>query len=69
MTTKIIYWDWKEYAPTDLIAKAVAEVSNGHVHIHDVNTNSDQFAIVVTDEELTEEQVASVWKARWSEEL
>jgi len=60
----ILSWDWREQPDLDELAKAVLEMSGGTVHIHAVETHSDQYAIVLADTELDDAVVAETYR-RW----
>lgn len=49
MTAKVFTWDWKEQPPLEKLAEAVAEVSGGGVYMRQVDTGSDEYALVVSD--------------------
>ncbi len=63
--SQVVTWDWKEYAPMDLIGRAISLVSRDQVHVYEVDTGSDQFAIVVSNGVLNETQVAEIYNDRW----
>jgi hypothetical protein len=44
----VLSWDWREQPNLDELARAVREVSGGTVHVAQVDTSSDQYAIVVS---------------------
>ena len=67
MTTRVIIWDWREQPDMDEIANAVQELSNGRVQIYDVDTRSDQFAIVISDTPLHSDDVAAAYRKRFEE--
>lgn len=58
MTAKLFTWDWKAQPPMTEIAAAVSRLSahGRQVHMHEVDTESDQYAWIVSDVELTDEQ-------------
>ncbi len=68
MTTRLLTWDWRGQPNLQHLAKAVHDLSGGRVSLYEVDTGSDQYAIVLADEPLTAEQAASVWDAQFDEE-
>lgn len=60
---QIVTWDWKEYAPMGDVGRAIEEVSNNQVHLYEVDTGSDQFAVVVSNKSLTTDEVQGIYKA------
>lgn len=57
MIHRILSWDWKEQPDLDQLREALREVSGGTVHLHEVDTGSDQFAVVLTDREWSDDEV------------
>lgn len=64
---KIVTWDWKQIAPIEEIAEVVHAVSGGLVHMRYAETGSDQIAIVVSREPITDEQADALWVERMKE--
>ena len=62
---QIFSWDWKESPDFAEIGPAITEVSGGTVFITEVETGSDQFAIVVSSSQLTAEQAAEAYQEEW----
>ena len=63
-TPAVLTWDWREQPDPDELARAVRDVSGGTVHIRQVDTGSDQYAIVVAAADLDDEAVQDVYD-RW----
>ncbi len=62
MTYRILSWDWREQPDLDELAKALREVSGGSVHLHQVETGSDQYAIILSDRALRPNEVDTYWE-------
>jgi len=60
-------WDYRQQPDLDELARAVHEVSAGAVHIHQVDTGSDDCAIVVACISLTSDEVTAVWRGEAEE--
>lgn len=56
MAAKVFSWDWKAQPAMSAIAGAVAELSRGQVFMRQIDTGGDNYAWVVSDAELTDEQ-------------
>lgn len=57
----VLCWDWKEQPDMDTLALLLRDLSGGTIHLHEVNTESDEFAIVLATTPLTAEQVDAAW--------
>lgn len=62
----VLSWDWREQIDLDDLATAVREVSGGRAHVTQVDTGSDQYAIVVADRKLTHDEAVAAHEAVWS---
>lgn len=61
----VLSWDWREQPDLDRLDRLVHDLSgNGQIRIHTVDTGTDQFAIVITDGDLDQADVQTVWR-RW----
>jgi hypothetical protein len=60
----IISWDWCEQPDLAVLARAVYAVSGGLVHITQVDTGDDQYAIVVSDRPLGVLEASDLYRAR-----
>lgn len=65
---ELMTWDWKEYLDLEQLARVVDKVSGGTVHVHEVDTQSDQFAVFISNVKLTDDEVKRLWKQRWEGE-
>lgn len=65
MEPKSFQWDWKEQPPMEEIAAAVAEISGvgRRAWMRPFNTESDQYAWIVSDRELSD---AEAYHAYWA---
>jgi len=63
--SEVLTWDWKEDVPLEDIGRAIEEASDNRVHLHLVDTGSDQVAIVVTNELLTVDGAQKVYNDTW----
>ncbi len=66
-------WDWKDQPDLDELDRHVSNMTAVRHHgrmvrIHSVDTDSDEYGIVITDEELTPEEIGERWRAWWQEE-
>jgi hypothetical protein len=61
---RVLTWDWKEQPDLAELGRAVAELSGGRVHLAEVDTQSDQFAIVLSTVPLDEQTAAELYE-RW----
>lgn len=63
---RVLSWDWREQPDLDDLADAVREVSGGRAHVTQVDTGSDQYAIVIADRKLTADEAIAAHEAVWS---
>lgn len=61
---EVLTWDWKEQLDMADLASALRRLGS-RIRVYEVDTGSDQFAFVLSTEDLTEEQVAEVWHKEW----
>ena len=65
----VIEWDWKEQVDLPELSRIVNELSKyGRVVIQEVNTQSDCYAITISNSELTEEEINEAWQSMWEDE-
>lgn len=66
MVPVIISWDWKAQPPMDSIAAAVARISGERrpVVMRMLDTGDDQYAMVIADRDVTDEEAGQAWDAR-----
>lgn len=62
-TPIVLTWDWKEQPDVDALASAVREVSGETCHIRAVDTGGDEYAIVVSHDQLDRDEVQHAWLA------
>jgi hypothetical protein len=60
-------WDWKEYVDLDQLGCIIHDLSGGDINLYEVDTGSDQYAIVISRGEMTPEQVVEAYRGRWDE--
>lgn len=65
MKIEMVSWDWKEQPSFVELARVIQSVSRGRVWMYDVETGSDEYAVVFADRELTPEQVTETWQGRF----
>jgi hypothetical protein len=66
---EVLSWDYKEQPDLETLARIVRDMSGGTVYLHDVgDTGGQDYALVVADRRLTSDEVAEVWRRRWSGE-
>lgn len=58
---RVIEWDWKEQLPTNELREALTALTGGAVMLHEIRTESDQYAIVLATAEMTPEQAYRAW--------
>lgn len=62
MSTRVLSWDGAEQPDMAALADIIRDVSNGTVHLREVeDTGSDQYAVVVFTEPVDEEQAQRVY--------
>ena len=63
MMDELFTWDWRAQPPMDAIAKAVSEMSasGSRIHMREVNTESDQYAWIIADHEVSDEEAARLY--------
>lgn len=57
----VLSWDWRGQPDLDRLAAELLRVSGGTVHLHQVDTGGDDYAIVVADRPLTSAEAAAVY--------
>ena len=68
MSAELISWDWKEAAPVDEIIAAIRRVTGvPNLFMRDVDTQSDQYAVVISDAEITDGEADAMYRAGWDE--
>lgn len=64
---RVITWDYRQQPDLDVLATAVRELSDDRVHITTVDTNSDQYAIVVSRGRLSPVSALAAYNGEWSQ--
>jgi hypothetical protein len=59
----MMMWDWHGQPDLDRLAVAIERQSGGAVHLYQIDTGSDDYAIVLSDRPLAADEVATVWGA------
>lgn len=59
---EVMSWDWREQPDMAFLAGLVHSLSGGRVNITKVDTDSDQYAIVISDGPLDRAQAYEVWR-------
>ena len=59
-------WDWREQPDLAELARALTEVSNGTVHLTEVATGDDQYAIVLDSRPVTKQEAYEMYRS-WEE--
>lgn len=61
MTARVYSWDWRQQPDLPAIAASVTELSaSGQVFMREIDMGGDNYAWIVSDAELTDEQA---WQA------
>jgi hypothetical protein len=66
--TEVLSWDWREQPNLDRLARIITDLSGGTVHLAQVDTGSDEYAIVLSDVPLSKVEAAEVYDKRWEGE-
>jgi len=61
-------WDWREQPDLDQLAAAITDLSGGTVHLHQVQTETDQYAVVLSTADLSAEQAYDIYWKDWTGE-
>ncbi len=67
-THRLLTWDWREQPDLKELGRALAEVSGGRIHLAEVETGDDQFAIVIADAPVSEAEATEIYRTRWEDE-
>lgn len=68
VSARVLWWDWREQPDLGALAKILTEVSGGTVHLHEVDTCSDEYAVVISSAPLSAEEAVAAWEKGWEEE-
>lgn len=63
--TEVLTWDWREQPDLPELARKLFAVSGGTVHLREIDTGSDEYAIVLASEPITAAQATDAYKATW----
>lgn len=63
-TYRILGWDYRQQIDLDELAKALSDL--GRVDLHQIDTGSDEYAIVLTSQPMTAEEADQLYRA-WEE--
>ncbi len=64
--TAMLSWDWRGQPDLDHLARILLDVSAGTVHLHQVQTGTDDYAIVLADRALTHADALDVYRREWA---
>ncbi len=62
MLHRVMSWDWKEHIDLDQLGCIIHDLSGGDINLYEVDTDSDQEAIVISRGEMTPEQVVEAYR-------
>lgn len=65
MNHHIMTWDWKEQPDLTELAGRLLQLSEGRIHLYEVETGSDQYAIVLSDAAMDAAAVKAAFDDRW----
>lgn len=58
----MLTWDWRAQPDLDQLAAAILALTGGNVGLYQVDTGSDDYAIVLADLPLTEAEARRIWE-------
>ena len=61
MSAQIVTWDWKAQPEMEVIAAAVQEISDGRVFMREYDTGGDNYAWIVSDHEVSDEEAERLY--------
>jgi hypothetical protein len=59
---ELMAWDWSEQIDLDELGRIIIDMSHGQLHLHEVETGDDQYAIVLSDAPLTDLQAFEIYR-------
>jgi hypothetical protein len=62
VSARVLSWDWRGQPDLNQLAAAIRDLSEGRVSVQQVDTGSDEYAIVLSDEPLTASQATTLWE-------
>jgi hypothetical protein len=63
--TAVLLWDWRQQPDLDALSRAITDLSGGTLHLHQVNTGSDEYAIVLATGQLDAEAAQAAYQQTW----
>jgi PIN domain nuclease of toxin-antitoxin system len=64
---EVLSWDWRGQPNLDRLTAVITDLSGGTVHLAQVETGSDEYAIVLSDTPLSTVEAAEVYDKRWED--
>lgn len=61
MSHRVMSWDYREQIDLDELTAYVGELFGDRVHLTQVDTGSDQYVVVISNEPVTAEQAYRLW--------
>lgn len=61
MTARCFSWGWRQQPDMEAIASFVAELSDGKVRMREVDTQADEYAWVIADREVSDEEAERMY--------
>lgn len=58
----IVSWDYRDQIDRAELHRAVYDISGGRVHITEIATDSDQYAVIVSDEPVDDETALAAYE-------
>jgi hypothetical protein len=60
----VLSWDWREQPDLDALTRILRDLAG--LHLHHVDTGSDEYAIVIATVPLDRRTVDAAWQGSWS---
>lgn len=67
MTSTVLSWDWRAQPDLQQLARDLLRVSGGTVHLAEVDTGGDEYAIVLSSSPLSNAEAQAVYEAGWQQ--
>lgn len=65
----VLSWDHREQIPFDRLAEALSDLTNGALHLHEAETGSDQYALVIAASgPLSQREANEIYRMWWRAE-
>lgn len=58
--TAVLSWDWREQPDMEALQRALNAIAG--LHVEDIDTGSDQFAIVISAQDRSREEFEEIWR-------